>query len=194
MALTVDEWYAKLKKFVPSWVFENEDQGLADGVFYGLAAIYHQVQVDAEDHFNATFIQEAAAPVLDGLGFERHKDRTTGETDAAYRIRVRNLRNASNLSDIQAAVDGQLHNGSATIIENISYGFFDDVMFCDDPTSRWMEGTKNPRFFTLIIPIQTGGNESQIRANLVTVLEDAKALGVSYDILYLSSADTDTGD
>ena len=196
MSLTQAQWYSKLSKFVPGWLFE--DRAAAEcytvALFNAIAAVLSQIQSDSDSCFNSTFLTSSTTPVLDLMGAERSVLRNPGESDASYAARIQQIFNSSELSNLQALVNGVLNNGSAQFILNGQYGFHDDAMFCDDTTSRLMDGTKNYNYFTIIVPIQTGGTQAVIQAAIITSIEQNKALGVAYDVLYLSSSDTDGDD
>lgn len=202
MAQTADQWYAKLKKFVPSWYFEGDEQAVCytRGVFKGLAAVMAAVQSDADDQQAVTFIMNAAdvAPYTDLHGSERSVIRQPGELDAAYKIRIRDgLFVQVGSIQLIPAVNAALNNGAGEFVENYQYGFFDDAAdsgFFYDTTSRYLESQKWYNWWTVFIPIQTGGVQADIMAAIVTAIELNRAMGTTYDILYGSASDTDTGD
>lgn len=201
MALTAAQWFSKLKKFVPGWIFEKDVNSQA--IFQAEAAVCHQIQQDTDDAQTSTFITDAVAPVLDLHGDERSLPRNTGELDAAYSARVQNcLFVPVGETQLQLAIDQQLNNGSAFLIENEQYGFLDDadvsetpgIPYCDDYYTRVISGHKWCNWWTVIIPIQTAGSAPVIQAGLIAAIESNKALGTTYDVLYESSSDTDTDD
>ena len=205
-AQTVDQWYAKLKKWVPGWWFENNNNlsvAVTSAIFYGAAAVYQQIEQDMLDQQAATFILNSPAPVLDLLGDERSVARTTGESDASFQPVVQNclFRNVGQV-ELLALINAQLTVTPAFLIENEQYGFYDDadvsttngIPYFDDYWSRWLSTQKTYNWWTVIIPIQTGGTDATIMANLISIIEANKALGTTYDVLYRSSSDTDTDD
>lgn len=205
-AQTVDQWFAKLKKWVPSWYFENRfnrNVAVTEAIFYGAAAVYQQVEQDMIDQQSATFILDSPAPILDLLGDERSQIRTTGETDGSFQPVVQNclFRNVGEV-ELLALVNAQLNNGPAYLIENEQAFFFDDpdvtetngIPYFDDYWTRWLEHAKTYNWWTVITPIQTGGVDATIMLNLIAIIEANKALGTTYDVLYGSSSDTDTDD
>lgn len=205
MAQTADEWYAKLKKFVPSWYFEGDEADVCytRGVFKGLAAVMAQIQADCDDQQAVTFIMNAAdvAPFTDLHGSERSIPRKSAEIDTDYQPRIRDgLFVPVNQTEIESVVNACLNNGTGTFIENAIASFWDDdnttAIFFDDTAdnSRWLESQKTYNWWTVIIPIQTAGVQATIMANIVAAIEANKAYGTTYDILYRSSSDTDTED
>lgn len=116
MALTQDQWYQKLRSWVPTWFFEVEGANVA--WFEGLAAELAASDATANDHFRETFISLATANFLDTHGDERSVDRLTIEADPPYSVRVRNIVNRSNVPAIKALVDALLINGECSVIEN----------------------------------------------------------------------------
>lgn len=196
MALTRNQWYAKISKFVPSWWFEDAEADVcyAVALFQAIAAILEQVQKDADDQFDATFITRQTTPIEDLSGQERGIPRNPGESDVSYAARIQQLFGVSDEPNLQEVVDGVLNNGPAFLIENAVYGFYDDEFFLDDTVSRLLDLTAFYNWFTIIIPIQTAGDQAVMQAAIITALEADKALGVTYDVLYGSVADTDTAD
>lgn len=116
MKLTADQWFAKLKTFVPPWFFEEEENNVAH--FRGLSKVLEAVQSDAQDHLDETFLLSSSGDFLDSHGNERSTERTTDEFDAQYSFRVQNLTNRSNLPDIKRIVDRLLIAGEASILED----------------------------------------------------------------------------
>lgn len=116
MALTKDQWFEKLKGYVPRWVFEDEKFQVA--IFKGMARILNEVHVMADNHLAETFIDDAEGLYLEQHGSERNIKRRPGETDSAYRIRIKQIRNGSNCPDLKTLVDSYLIVGQSQIIEN----------------------------------------------------------------------------
>lgn len=204
MALTTDQWYSKLKTWVPSWYFQGEEQSVCftRGVFKGFAAVLSQIQTDCDDAQSSTFIMNAAdvAPIVDLHGSERSQARN-GDLDAPYKIRIRDcLFKRVDALSLAAAADAVLNNGNVTMIENWQNGFCDDdnstALFFDDSAdnARWLESTKWYNWWTMIVPIQTAGVEADIKTAIVAAIEANKAYGTTYDILFKSLSDTDVRD
>jgi hypothetical protein len=206
MAQTLDQWHAKLKKWVPSWWFENKfnlSVGVTDAVFYAAAAVFQRIEQDMEDQQKSTFYTQSPAPIIDLLGDERSVPRISGELDPSYETRVQNslFRNVGEVI-LQAQIDSQLVVTPSFLIENEQYGFYDDpdvsqangIPYFDDYWTRYLDMTKNYNWWTVIIPVQTGGVDATIMQNIISVIEQNKAFGTTYDVLYRSASDTDTND
>ncbi len=72
MAQTVDQWYDKITKFVPSWYFQDADLSVcfSRGVFMAIAAVFQQIQQDCDDMVQQTYIvANPTAPLIDLHGF-----------------------------------------------------------------------------------------------------------------------------
>jgi hypothetical protein len=201
-ALTTDQWYAKLQKFVPSWYFEEPD-GECAALYYSLAAMFSQIQEDTDSQQAACFILTSSAPVIDLIGAERECPRLPGESTAAYAVRMQNsLFLPVGETELQSVIDAALNNGEAFLIDNQEYGFFDDaditetngIPYFDDYWTRWLISQKTYNWWTAIIPEQTGGVDATIQATIIASIEANKAEGTTYDILYKSASDTDTDD
>jgi hypothetical protein len=116
MAMSQAQWFTKLKSFLPSWWYENEKYQIA--VLEAMAAVFAELDIEADNHFNETFISKATAPVLDAHGAERSVDRLTGELDAPFSQRIRYIINQSNPVDIKTMVDSLLIKGKCDIREH----------------------------------------------------------------------------
>jgi len=112
------DWYAKLKTFVPTWVWEEEVLTLAWGS--ALAKCCEQLQVKLAQHISDTFIMQSAAGVLDSHGAERSVTRLTGELDTTYAVRVQNLFNQSNEPALIALINKVLVAGFARIQDDFN--------------------------------------------------------------------------
>lgn len=124
MAMTKAEWLEKLKKYVPSWFFEDED--VNEAYFRGIAAVLEALGEDSDALFDETFISSASTLTLDAYGEERSIPRLGSELDTLYRERLKNVSNQSNCPAIKSAVDNILVAGESTIVED-----FDVDIFCD---------------------------------------------------------------
>lgn len=116
MALTKEQWFEKLKGFVPTWVFEDEKFNVA--IFKGIVRILNEAQVVADDHLKQTFIDSSETIYLNQHGDERNIERRKGETNSAYAARVKQIRNGSNCPDLKTLTDSYLIVGESQIIEN----------------------------------------------------------------------------
>lgn len=149
--LTQDQWYQKLKSWVPSWYFESEYYNVA--IFKAIAKILSLTGKSADDHFVETFILQAHGEFLNTHGAERNIPRITGEPDPLYAKRVQQIVNNSNRPDIKALVDALLIVGECKIIEHQMEGIYcnrgsflnRDEVFTD---------RRHYNYFTVLIPPQ----------------------------------------
>lgn len=116
MALSQDQWFFKLKRLVPSWVFEKNLENIA--VFKAMAKILEQSQIDSDLHIAETFIDQATSEYIELQGQERSVDRFTGETLSSYRERIKRIVSNSNVPAIKSLVDALLIRGESTLIEH----------------------------------------------------------------------------
>lgn len=183
--LTKQQWYDKIKRFVPAWYFQDELNQKAH--FMGLAKLMETLQQDVSDHFDETMIETADGEFLDEHGSERSITRKTAESDTDYRPRIRIFLNTVAYTNLKALIDDLIEAGNpCTLIENWNYGFADDTesdYFYDDPDAVWIEQKKSYNWLTFLIPSQPG-DDTDIKAEIVELIEYNKALGVTYDILY----------
>ncbi len=116
MALSQNQWFEKLKRLVPSWVFEKKIENVA--IFKGIAKVLEQAQLDADQHMAETFIDQATAEYVELQGSERSVDRFENEFLSSYRARVKQIVSSTNIPAIKALVDALLIRGESTIIEH----------------------------------------------------------------------------
>lgn len=124
MALTQEQWYKKLRSWVPAWVFQKEGRNVA--VFQAMAKVLAQYQEDAEAHYEQTFIDQAEGEILDLHGSERSLERFPGENDSAFRPRIKIIKNSSNCPTLKELIDAQLINPEAEIVEALEINNFLD--------------------------------------------------------------------
>lgn len=122
--LTQDQWYEKIRLWVPRWFWQKEEYN--EALFRALAAVAAKAQEVAQGHVDDTFIMRSAGGVLDAHGAERNVTRLSGELDPSYAVRVQNLFNQSNVPSLLAFIDQVLVNGRARIQED-----FDSIPFLD---------------------------------------------------------------
>lgn len=116
MALTKDQWFLKIKSWLPEWWFEKQNHQVA--ALYGLAAVLSELDQETDNHLAQTFISQSDAPVLDAHGDERNVDRLDGELNSPYSNRIRHIVNQSNPTALKALVDSLLTRGKSTIREH----------------------------------------------------------------------------
>lgn len=120
--LTQEQWFQKLKGWVPRWFFENEKNNVA--VFQAIAKLLSELDAIADQHLDETYILKAVGAFLDAHGDERNIPRIPGEPDVLYAKRVQQIVNNSNRPDIKALVDALLLNGECKIIEHEMEGIY----------------------------------------------------------------------
>lgn len=149
--LTKEQWYAKLKSWVPRWFFETEQYNKA--VFNAIAKLLESLNQSTEDHFNQTFITKAVGEYLDAHGDERNVKRIPGEPDSLYYKRVQLIVNMSDKPDIKAIIDALLLVGEAKIIEHGYDGPFYDRDAYYDREFVYL-GRRYYNYFTVLIDKQ----------------------------------------
>lgn len=203
MTLTKEQWYAKIKTLVPSWLWQREEYVKA--YFQALAKCAYEAQVMLQNHVNDTFILQADQGVLDTHGGERSIDRLDEELDSDYRLRVQNLFNQSNVTALLEFIDKVLVAGTSRIQEDFdSIPFLDREYFCNRGALFLNEPATNT--FSVIVDKQThapfsfadreyfadreafaGTAESldRVFALILKIVDDNKALGTQYRIIEL---------
>jgi hypothetical protein len=201
MALTQDEWYDKLRSWVPSWFFERPIYQVA--YFKALAATLAQAQADAAEHLGETFLLQGTEPFLDAQGDERSVDRLTLEADDVYARRVQRLVAQVDKVSIKAIVDGIIRNAECKVIEGweANYCVRETFMSRDEYLTDYRYNA-----FTIVTPANTSQHEpysfcdreafcdredwvgtvtltEDVYASIVAALNQAKALGTLYRIV-----------
>lgn len=105
MAFTQAQWYAKLKSFVPGWIFEKDGQVNAPAVYNGAAKVLAGADTIDDYFWTQTFIQDSENPYLAIHGFERGLTQLPLESDANFALRIANLKGTSDLPDLRALVE-----------------------------------------------------------------------------------------
>lgn len=133
IALTKDEWVAKLKTWSPVW-FSEGPQALA--VLNGLAQLLADAGDEVDWMISETFITEATDNFLASLGDERSVYQLPAETTPAFRSRVQASATASYcpLPAVLALVQAltPVDPANAWVRDEFSGGLFaDEGSFCD---------------------------------------------------------------
>lgn len=202
--LTKDQWYAKIKTFVPSWFWTTELNNKAWAS--SLAKCAEQLQIALAASVNDTFIMKAAAGVLDTHGAERSIPRVSAELDSPYAVRVQNLFNQSNVVALATLITKVLVSGTARIQED-----FASVPFCsrDNYANRAVLFLSTPMVngFSVVVNKQTHAPFSfcsrdfyesrgeafcgtdvsldTVFASIRQIVDDNKAMGTLYRIYEL---------
>lgn len=124
MSLTKEQWYQKLRSFLPKWYFEDEDNQVAH--LKAIAKLLEDLQQFSDDRFIATFLSSAIGDDLLAHGEERSLPKFPGETDPQYSLRIRNIRNRSNKPALKALIDALLIVGECIILED-----YEAARFCN---------------------------------------------------------------
>lgn len=116
MAQTKEQWYDKIATFLPGWMLDKPAQGVfantltpeLEALFFGLAEVAAVMEAEVYAQFAKTYLDNATAELLDLHGNERLVDRLTGETDAAYRPRIKAFGATFNETSLENALDSIL--------------------------------------------------------------------------------------
>jgi hypothetical protein len=197
MALTKEQWLAKLKSWVPAWF--TAEPGYQEAVLQSLADLLNKAQTDAEAMQLQTFIADSEGGYLELHGSERRIERLDSETDADYSNRIRNFANKSNLIALKAIVDSFLINGECNIAEDFYSEMYLDRGVYTNRGYILLEAILNT--FTIVVDNQThapfslcdreyfassedfiGTAESSIELfdSIVAAVNKAKAFGTLY--------------
>lgn len=114
MAQTRDQWFGKLKSWLPAWF--TSTPFIQEPILYALAKILSDQESDRDGLAAETYIDTADSGYLDLLGSERSVTRGTDEPDDLYRERVRKLRNTSDPTSLKDLVDAALEIGECAIL------------------------------------------------------------------------------
>jgi len=115
MALSQDQWEAKLQRLVQSWFPQRTG---TEAVVKSIAKTLAEQQIVVQNHISETFIDTGSDEYVALHGSERSVERLAGENLSSYRERVKLITNKSNLPAIRDIVQALLLRGSPTIIEH----------------------------------------------------------------------------
>ena len=118
MANSKQEWFDRLKSWVPNWMFFNERINVA--LFQAIARVIADRETDVESLLDQTLIGKSTDALLDLHGLERSAVRLDGESDASFRFRVvtKSIRSACDYSSLIKIIRGHLITGSCVIRED----------------------------------------------------------------------------
>lgn len=206
-ALTKEQWFSKMVRFVPAWV-TYEDATRARAFFWGVARLLEEAQQVVDAHVTETTISGASAEGLEVHGFERSVTRIDHEEDTSYRERVRSLKNKSNKGDLKALIDMVLLNGVCTIREDmidadfLNRGVFLNRSYTFPPFPTWNTFTvifKNQTpmplsyadrdYFNDRLDFMTATSGAEFIYELLSdIIESTKAVGTAYRVIELQEA------
>lgn len=180
MALTQEQWFQRLKAWVPGWYFEGDEAEVSEAVFYAMAKLLSQMDTERAELLAFTFIDESTTPYLELLGDERSVDRLSGESDALYRqrIKTRNISSKCSYPEINTIAQDAI-TVNVVVREDFSYGTFCDAgsyLNCGDILFDWVE---NGGFSVIIDP---GADPDEVTA-MITSINTNKAFGVLYRVV-----------
>lgn len=182
-ALTQQQWYEKIKTWVPSWFISSQQYNAA--VFQAMAKLLASADSEMRAQLDETFITRAAEFALDQHGYERGILRYPDESDNDYSERIRNLANVLTPNSVEILTNIFLLVGTCTLIEHEIEGFFFDQdeffnrkVICSDI---------HYNTFTILISYQGNDPEAQTALDSISATINAsKALGTLYRIVELN--------
>lgn len=150
MADSQADWLSKLKKFVPGWWFEDDEQGINQTIILAFATVFQAIQQDTDDGVSAKFLTKNTTPMLDFLGSERDKDRLSGEDDADYVARIQRITSETDYADVKAAIDRVLVNGKSVIRDAVvDSPYCNAKTFCD--LDYYVSDFKYGQYFLVVL-------------------------------------------
>lgn len=126
MASTKEQIYKRLISFVPSWWHQGKEESIAVAHFMGIAAVFEKLELELDNHLSQTFICEATGAYLNEHGSERNLERRTGEINASFANRIKNIINTTSCPEIKRVVDALLQVGESVIQEDTENALFLD--------------------------------------------------------------------
>lgn len=205
VAMTQEQWFDRLKSWLPSWFFADPNYQEAD--LQALARILSAQDRDSRSLILQTYIDDAEGPFLDLLGDERGIKRFKSEQDSAYRKRIKNIFNVSDVISIRDLVNAFLINGQASVvIDSEADVFFDREVFFNRGV-LFIEKIMNA--FSVVVDNQThspysffgrehfmnredffGTTESPIEMfeSIIQAVNESKAFGTVYRLVERSGA------
>lgn len=121
MVLTKQEWFLKLKSWVPS---HFHDKPVHDAHFYALARVLSSIQENIQSELNQAYIDYADDDYLAIHGDERSIPRLENENTNLYRLRLKNIGSKVDKNALKRIIDNILLNGEAVIYDDFDGGPF----------------------------------------------------------------------
>jgi hypothetical protein len=178
MALTQDQWFTRLKRWVPYWFLAEEEHNIA--ILQGIAKLLAERSAEVDTLVANTFIETATTEWLQLIGHERSVDLMSGETLAQYRVRIRNSNTTAKLSDedIENIVESLITSGTFWVRDDFhGSSFCDRSYFCnrrDVIFSMVKDG------FTIFVDNQ--GN-IDVLTGIIRAVNSVKAFGCLYRLI-----------
>lgn len=182
MALTQAEWFDKLKSWVPTWFVNENQKNIA--MLNAIAKVMQKRQVESEEMVANTYITSAADGFLDMHGNERLIPRKDTETDPKYATRIRYIDNSSSYDTILTILKASLGSDEIVLIENWNFGFADLDLFADADDAIYLSKYKATNYLSIVVPLPGGSDPYELGLLIIEVLDENKALGVAYDIVF----------
>lgn len=200
MASTQEEWFLKLKSWVPQWFFHEVEN--SEAIFYGIAKVLERMECELDNHVTETYICTASDGFLDEHGYERTVFRQPLEFDSTYAERIKNITNSTSCPTIKQIVDALLDVGECEIVEDFEAALFFDRETFFNRGQLMIEPIYNT--FSVIVDKQVhapysfydreyftdredfiGTNESsnELFNLIIQAVNDAKALGTLYRLV-----------
>lgn len=180
MSLSKDQWYQRLKSWVPGWLFTDGDSEVTDAVFYAMAKLLATMEEERAELLAFTFIDTATNPYLELHGDERGVDRLPGESDTLYRqrIKTRNISSKSSLPEIDLIAQEAM-TVKVVVREDFAWGVFCDAgsyLNCGDILFDWIENGG----FSVVV--NQGADPDEVDAMIASINRN-KAFGVLYRVV-----------
>lgn len=184
----IEKWEAKLRSFMPSWMSQDTSPR-ALAVISGLAAMMAAIEQDVNDVMDQAFIGRAVGEYLDLHGEDRNKPRLDGETDGAYRARIREIATSVYFAQLKAIVDGGLNNGESQLYEDDTLRTFANGEYFAG-NNAFAAGDRYANNFSVVVPKQiippkddgTVEDSSKLLNNIISAINGERAFGVSWDL------------
>lgn len=197
---TQEQWFQKLKSWVPSWFFNEEYYN--EAVFYALAKVLEELEAKASEHQAETFITQADSGYLDEHGLERNLIRGDFELDPSFSERIRYITNSTSVPAIKRLVDALLAVGECVIVEDYNAGIYLDREVFMNRGNIFIDSIYN--VFSIIMDKQVhapysfysreyfcdredfiGANDSSLELFqlIIEAVDKAKALGTLYRVI-----------
>ena len=177
--MTIKTWESKLKSFVPSWTYRGAGRVRMNAVYSGMAAMLAAMEQDISDVFGQTFIEQAVGQYLAQHGFDRNKVRQNGESDAAFRQRIRTISSSAGCVPLHLIVNATLERGPAKIVEQDSLRTFLNGQFFVG-NNFFISGNAYHNHFIVIVP---RGNSDTVLNSIISTVNQDRAFGTAWTMI-----------
>jgi hypothetical protein len=158
-ALSVEQWYAKIKAILPGHFLQDIDQSVLKSHLKGMSAVYRAIEEGLYAHINETFIGRASEEFLLVHASERIIPEL-GYTGDARRKQIQGILSKTHLEGLRQAVADLLDDETVEVEDGYSLGTTMLDADYDDSEENVVDFLDIPNFFSVVLGAQILSSDS----------------------------------